>query len=70
MPLEGCGLDVKQTLDIIQTLCVHGITAPFSRVAITDSFLFSHSYPNSSPVTLGSKSCQGISEKTEAKEFP
>lgn len=32
---------------------------------------FSHtSYPNSSPATLGSKSCQRISEKTEAKEFP
>lgn len=71
MSLEGCGFDVQQTFDIIQTLCGHGITLCHFPGWLFQTPFFSHtSYPNSSLVTLGSKSCQGISEKTEAKEFP
>ena len=70
MSLEGCGFGLRQTFNITQTLCVHGITLCHFPVWLFQIPFFSHtSYPNSSPATLGSKSCQRISEKTEAKEF-
>ena len=71
MPLEGCGFGLKQTLGVTQTLCVRGITLhflPVWRFQILSFLTLLTLIPP--PFTLGSKSCQRISEKTEAKEFP